>query len=150
MSYARLNERYVLRGFRDLPYVLIDREKGRREVLDQETFRLLELCNGKIDMKMVFLSVHQRELFSELVKNGRVVCTKEPSPALPVQEYRKADNYYLRRIHWSVTGKCNLKCRHCYMSAPDYKYEDLPTETCFAIIDQMERANVAEVSITGA
>lgn len=149
MSYARLKDNYALRGFRDMPYGLLNRENGRMEALDREIFFLLELCNGKLDMEMVFLTPRQQDMLLKLEQNGRVMFSQSPSPIQAIQEYRKADNHYLRSVHWSVTGKCNLKCRHCYMSAPDYKYRDLSTEECMNIIDQMEQANVAAVSITG-
>lgn len=149
MSYVRLKDNYALRGFTDLPYGLLDRESGRVEALDGKIFSLLELCNGRLDMRMVFLTPGQREMLSVLERNGKVIFSPSPSPIQTIQEYRRADNHYIRSVHWSITGRCNLKCRHCYMSAPDYKYKDLSTKECMNIIDQMEQANVAAVSITG-
>lgn len=55
----------------------------------------------------------------------------------------------IQSVHWSVTGHCNLKCKHCYMSAPDYKYHDLSTKECFEVIEQFREAGVLNVTITG-
>lgn len=149
MNYVNLLGKYVLRGFLDIPYVLQNQKEDTLEILDEDTFYLLQMCNGRIDMDVVFLTRQQREKLQLYVEKGVLKNSEKPDPVSPAQEYKKADNYYLKSIHWSVTGQCNLRCRHCYMSAPDYKYKDLSTDECLNIIDQMEHANVASVSITG-
>ena len=149
MKYISLLRNYVLRGFLDIPYVLLNQNKNALEILDKDTFYLLEMCNGKIDMDVAFLTKQQRQKLQLFIEQGVLKISETATPISPVKEYKKADNYYLKSIHWSVTGQCNLRCRHCYMSAPDYKYKDLSTDECLNIIDQMEQANVASVSITG-
>lgn len=149
MKYVSLNKNYILRGFRGQPYVLADRMNGNIGLLDKKTFYLLDLCNGQLDMDMVFLTEEQKRLLQELLEKEIVVTSQTPIPTQEIQTYKKTDNYFLRSVHWSVTGRCNLRCRHCYMSAPDYKYKDLSTERCRRLIDQMAEANVTSVSVTG-
>lgn len=149
MAYIRLADNYRLRGFNDILYAIINKNNGSVEVLDKNIYYILALCDGSIDMDMVFLTKTQREILQNFMDKKLVVCSPHSDPILPIQKYKKADNNFLRSVHWSVTGNCNLRCRHCYMSAPDYKYKDLNTESCLEIIDQMEQANVSSVSITG-
>ncbi len=67
----------------------------------------------------------------------------------PDQEYRQYQNRFIRTAHWSITGKCNYKCRHCYMSAPEAKYGELSHETIMDIIGQLEECGVMSVTLTG-
>lgn len=149
MKYVNLSKDYILRGYKEYPYVLINRITGWTEILDRKTFLLLEMCNGKIDFCAVYLTNDQKEKLVRWREKGIVQFLERPDGLDIVQKYRRVDNYFIRSIHWSVTGRCNLKCRHCYMSAPDYKYKDMSTAECLTVIEQMEAAGVPSVSITG-
>ena len=41
---------------------------------------------------------------------------------LEEQRYHAYPARYRRNVHWSITGTCNLRCRHCFMSAPHAKH----------------------------
>jgi radical SAM protein with 4Fe4S-binding SPASM domain len=149
VKYVSLSKDYILRGYRDFPYVLANRVNGRTEILDRKTFLLLEMCNGKIDFCAVYMTKEQTETLCNLQKMGIVKSSQRQDGIDRVQEYKRVDNCFIRSIHWSITGRCNLRCRHCYISAPDYKYKDMTTAECLKIIEQMEKAGVTAVSITG-
>ena len=41
-------------------------------------------------------------------------------------------------ITWSLTTRCNLKCKHCYSeSSPEAGYDDLTTEEALKVIDEI-------------
>lgn len=149
MKYISLSKDYTLRGYKEYPYVLANRVNGWTEILDRKTFLLLEMCSGRIDFCAVYLTKEQKKKLDSLQEKGIVQFLQRPDGIDSVQEYRRADNYFIRSIHWSVTGRCNLRCRHCYISAPDYKYKDMSTTECLKIIEQMDAAGVPAVSITG-
>jgi radical SAM protein with 4Fe4S-binding SPASM domain len=52
-------------------------------------------------------------------------------------------------LNWFVTGRCNQRCRHCYMDAPSARYGELPTADMLRLLDQFEEANVRAVNLTG-
>lgn len=52
-------------------------------------------------------------------------------------------------VKWSITGRCNLKCRHCYISAPFAKYGELTHVQCLDIISQLAECGVSRISLTG-
>ena len=149
VRYARLAKKYILRGYMDYPYVLANRVNGWVEILDCKTFLLLEMCSGMIDFCAVYLTQEQEHRLNSLREKGIVQFLQSRDRIDTEQAYRRVDNCFIRSIHWSVTGRCNLKCRHCYMSAPDYKYKDMSTAECIRIIEQMDAAGVTSVSITG-
>jgi len=70
-------------------------------------------------------------------------------PLTEHQQYHFYPNRYLRAVHWAITGRCNCRCRHCYMSAPSGKTGDYSTEECMEIIGQMEKAGIQVVNLTG-
>ncbi len=51
-------------------------------------------------------------------------------------------------IHWEVTNKCNYKCKHCYQQH-DGKRVTLPTDDLLFIANQIVKAGVFQVSISG-
>ena len=65
------------------------------------------------------------------------------------QEYKCHPAMYKKEAQWSITGRCNYNCRHCFMSAPDYKGEDLSLEQSIYILDELQRCGIRCVGITG-
>lgn len=56
------------------------------------------------------------------------------------------------RVIWELTGRCNLKCRHCFASVyPEARKvsTELTTEEALAIIRQFNDLPVAKVMLTG-
>ena len=35
----------------------------------------------------------------------------------------------MQTVHWSVTGRCNYRCKHCFMSVPEARCGELSHET---------------------
>lgn len=50
---------------------------------------------------------------------------------------------------WEITLKCNLKCNHCGSRAGDARADELSTEECFDLVDQLAEAGIGEVSLIG-
>lgn len=147
--YYRLKENYLLRGWEKLPYALVDKKNGSAVFMGRKEMDALKLCTGKIDTGLSIISEEIRRMLPEIEKNGFIEKCTPGSSIEPGQEYRKYNARYIRTAHWSVTGKCNLKCRHCYMSAPDAKYGELDHETVMNIIRQLSECGIFNVSLTG-
>jgi radical SAM protein with 4Fe4S-binding SPASM domain len=52
-------------------------------------------------------------------------------------------------VVWSLSYKCNLKCKHCYQNANQRSSDELTLEERFKIIDQMAQAGVSLVVLSG-
>ncbi len=53
-------------------------------------------------------------------------------------------------VVWNITRTCNLKCVHCYTDSAAMKYPDeLPTEICKAVLDDLAQYNVPAVLFSG-
>ena len=148
-GFIRIKQEYLIRGWQGLPYALVRREGGKPAFMRSDVFRTVSFCNGHFTAASpVFLGVRRRHL-EELDKLDALEYLDEPDDLLPDQEYHLYENRYLRRVHWSLTGHCNYRCRHCYMSAPHAALPHPTTEQCLAIADQIADCGVMHVSLTG-
>ena len=148
-GYVRLANKYVLRGWKDIPYALEDRTTSKLLYMREDVFRTVQLCNGRFkEDSPVFLGVRQIHL-AELARLGILEFLPEPADLAPEQEYLRYDNIRMTRVHWSITGHCNYRCRHCYMSAPHALLPQPSTEECLDIVDQIAECGISRVSLTG-
>jgi radical SAM protein with 4Fe4S-binding SPASM domain len=115
--------------------------------LDRDTFELLRYCDGEIGLEHIPARLHP--LVGKLAEGG-IIREGAPGDKLDEwQEYHRYASRFTRIAHWSITGMCNYRCRHCFMSAPDAKYGQLSTEKCLDIADQIAGCGIRRVSITG-
>ena len=52
-------------------------------------------------------------------------------------------------VVWNFTNACNLRCRHCYQRADRPGPDELKTEECFQIVDQLDENNVSALAFSG-
>lgn len=152
--YYRLHDDYAFRGWVGLPFALAAlRGKlaaERPKFFDKPTFLTLLRCNGAEDVDTAALDEKRRGLLDELVKEGALEASEAPLPRLnPEQRYVFYPAIYMQSIHWSITGKCNYRCRHCLVSAPDGRHSQLPLADCLHIVEELAACGVRAVSLTG-
>jgi len=148
-KYANLKNGWMLRGWTNTPYALVNWTSGEICELTAKGFYVARSCDGKIDFNSIaFLPEHQA-ILNFFLKKGIAKECPGGSVNEQYQNYRKAENPLVRMIHWVITGRCNLKCRHCYVEAPSGRYGELPFEDIVSFIEKFEQANVYSVAITG-
>ncbi len=52
-------------------------------------------------------------------------------------------------ISWNLTKMCNLRCPHCYLDAGKKGEDELTTNECFALIDEMKVLGTEMLILTG-
>ena len=145
----RLKTAYMLRGWEGMSWALVRRSDNKVRALSQNMFQLLLLCDGETDLI--------EETFDDGMKIALTRCKTEElieacNSACPLEQeqyYKYFPNRYVRMVFWSVTGRCNLRCRHCYMDAPAATLGELSTKEALDLIDQMAECGVLRVDITG-
>ena len=50
---------------------------------------------------------------------------------------------------WEITLACNLKCQHCGSRAGKRRPDELSTEECLDVVDQLARLGTREVTLIG-
>lgn len=147
--YYLLNKQYQLVGYKKLPFAIHDLRKSKTEFLNREQFGIIYHCDGQHDFAQEELSESGKQFLDTLIKRDFVTPSEEPCKPRPYQEYVYYDNRFKEAVHWSVTGMCNYRCKHCFMSAPDAKFGHPSKEQCLDLIRQMEQCGIKSVSITG-
>ena len=150
MAYYTLSEGCLLRGYKKLPYgIALPRPACNTFFFDKEEYELVLDCNGETDIIEEKLSVKQKRIFKELLEKDVIHECEKGKKLNPEQEYAFYPVTFKRSALWSITGRCNYRCKHCFLSSPSYKGEDLSLEKCNYILDQLCECGVRNVSLTG-
>lgn len=148
MKYV-LNRRFRLRGWYKAPTGLFDTDTKRTEFFVKNLYTLLLKCDGAHDIDEDAFSEEERAFFEQLKEKGII----HPAGLLEYleadQAYRIYPARYRAHVHWSITGACNLKCRHCFMSAPHARHGSPTKEQLLAIADQLAECGIFTVGLTG-
>lgn len=149
MSYYTLKKEFCLRGWQKLPYAIVKRPDNQVVFLSKRVFDTLRYCDGQTDFDLPLFPAYMRDMLKQLTQEGVIVESDNESSLAEDQVYRFFENRFIRTAHWSITGKCNYLCKHCYMSAPDAKLGELDSSVILDIIEQLDNCGVMEVTITG-
>ncbi len=117
-------------------------------MVSEEIFLFLLRCDGAHEIIEEELSEENRNLFRELKEKGIIRPADFMEFLSPEQEYKVYPAKYKRQAHWSITGECNLKCRHCFMSAPHAKH-GAPTHDEIINIADQHKAMIISRAFTG-
>lgn len=148
MKYI-LDRRYRLRGWHKLPTGLYDTLQHEAQFFAPESYRLLLHCDGDHEINTDELPDKQKELMEGLLAKEIIRPAGWLDFLLPEQQYKTYPARYRREVHWSVTGECNLQCRHCFMSAPDGKHGSPSYEEILRVADMLAECGVFRVGLTG-
>lgn len=147
MKYI-LDSRYRFRGWHGAPYGVYDTVKRRASFFEESLYRLLMRCDAVQEIDPAAGRDRQKRFFDQMLREGIVREAGMWDFLQEVQQYRAYPARYRREAHWSVTGECNLKCRHCFMSAPHAKHGSPSHAQIVGIVEQLAECGVFNVSIT--
>lgn len=147
--FYKLKHNICLRGWDKLPYAIVDTESGNTAFISAKEMDALRLCNGKIDCSLSLITDDTRNLIKEFEKVGIVESCPLAMDMDKNQEYHLYPCRYIRTAHWSITGRCNYRCRHCYMSAPEAKFGELSHDSVMKIVEELADCGIQNVTLTG-
>ena len=87
-------------------------------------------------------------VFNEL-KNGLIKKGLLTSDVVFIQNKKSDGLSAPLRVFLGFTNRCNLKCKHCFADSVSFNPNELTTEECFKLIDQMRNVGTFFLSITG-
>ena len=144
--YYSLAPKYKLRGWNGFPYALVyDADVIR---LNREEFNVIIFCDGKTDIKKMQSQKVLRKI-SRFEEKGYVCASNGSGEIDRDQLYYHFDNRYFQNLYWSITGRCNFSCRHCYLSSSDVVPCELSHEEAIDIIDQIADCGVYHLLLSG-
>ena len=147
--FYKLHENLLLRGWQKLPYALVNKGQRHPLFITAKEMQALQLCNGMIDTSLPLIPQELRDILVKAEQRNIIIPCERGDAIRPEQEYKLYPCRYIRTAHWSITGHCNYRCKHCYMSAPDAKFGELSHEQVMNIVQQLIDCGVMEVSLTG-
>lgn len=152
-TYYRLKDNIVLRGYTNIPLVIINILNGDSLILKDysklTTDFILNMCNGEVDFDKFNSKSY---IFNDIIKHFLDISVieekKDITPLNENQKFKQYDRIYIHKAFLFVTRKCNLKCKHCMMSSPGCDKE-LSTEDLFYIIDQLKENDIYIAELNG-
>ena len=153
--YITLHPRYQLRGWRDRPYALYDWEAWGGEYkkilpLTKAQFSGIELATMPgVSIDDALFPAPLKQAAEKLISAGIFIERDRDAGLSDFQKYRFADTRMTHELVWSITGKCNLRCRHCYINGGEGAYGEFTFRECEDIVRQMTEAGIYMVAITG-
>lgn len=144
--YYCMDDRYALRSWIGRPCCLLDRNTGKITDLPFQDYQALSFLDGRTAEDALLPKVSK--IVAQYVDNG---CLKKSSvPLKPLDDwFRIIDNRCMPTLYWSITGKCNYQCRHCYLDAPDGCYGECTTLEAIDLVNQIADCGIPVVNLSG-
>ena len=144
-----LTPAYALRGWKLLPYGVQRTDGTSCEFMTKHDYALLLDCDGQTDIPYDGLPERDRARYYSWEQGKIIRRCGEGERLLPVQRYRFYENRYKESVQWSVTGKCNYRCRHCFMSAPHAATGEPSWDELMTMLDSFAHCGIRGVGLTG-
>ena len=148
-TFYRLKKNVLLRGWDKLPFAVMNARTKQIDFVSKSMMGTLRMCDGGWDFDSIFCSGEHAKNAAKLLENDIIETCEEDSAIAPEQQYRFHPNRFMQTVHWSITGRCNYRCKHCFMSAPEGRYGELSHETVMGIARQIGECGIPRVSLTG-
>ena len=113
-----LTPAWSFRGWKLLPYAVQSLFFPKTEFFTEEEWKLFSSCDGKTDIDWDALSDRAKIKYEHWEKGGFIRRAADGERLRPEQEYRFFPARFKQSVQWSITGRCNALCKHCFMSAP--------------------------------
>ena len=144
-----LSPNLALRGWKLLPYAVQRMDQTQTEFFREEDWALFSACDGQTEIDWDALGDEQKERYAHWERGGFIRRCGPDERLLPYQEYRFYKARFKERVHWSITGRCNYRCKHCFMSAPHAAQGEPSWEQLMRMLDAFERCGIHSLELTG-
>ncbi len=149
MQYV-LSENYALRGYASgKQQALLDLNTGKKIHIPQAMSEVLKMCDGKTDFDTFFLFPALKKNAEKAFEKGWVVNAASGAVLRPEQAYRELAAPSIQHIQWSITGRCNAKCRHCFTADSQHQHHDLEYDEMLKVLDELAENDIYQISLTG-
>jgi radical SAM protein with 4Fe4S-binding SPASM domain len=152
-KYIILNNHLSIKGEGKEVY-LYDITNGKKYLLNLHQIRILKNLDGTHTIKEISKKSRIKEkLISKFLENLsklkmiRYLNYKLRNPRKDIINFSKKPR--LKRIHWEITSRCNLRCLHCYQVSYLYKHDEIPFKYVKITIDELVKLGTEQVSISG-
>lgn len=142
-----LDDKCTLCGWKNLPFAVYDAKSHRVDFTGKEEFLFLFNCNGKKEIDLSAQSERVRRYVDTLME--KKLLREAMDGETRTLFYNEYPGIFKKSVQWSLTGKCNYRCKHCFQSAPEGVLGEPTKEQLFDIIRQFRLNGIYAVSLTG-
>ncbi len=141
-----LQRDYRLLGWQGDPFNLARRSDGTVRRLSPAEFACLLRCDGETEIEP-----DAWPPVPEWALREKVIADAAPGEGLlPEQAYRLFPNRRMDYMEISVTGRCNLNCKHCFNAKDCNPRSAEPTlEQLISLLDRMADCGVCSIRLNG-
>lgn len=143
MKYI-LNKDIALRSWQLVPFAYYKYGIRRAQKLSSDDFLLLMTCDGKNEQDQ------DSEAIKHLSAHGLIHPASEGEELDSWQKVRFCDNRYMPGVNWSITGKCNYNCKHCFMAKDNAALmSEFTWEEMLSVLDDFDKCGIQTIELTG-
>lgn len=143
MKYI-MSPHIALRGWRLVPFAYYIKGARTARKLTAEEYFFLSSCDGETEQD------ESDSLTKRFAEIGFIRPAKENDRLSEWQRSRWCDNRFFPSVNWSITGKCNYNCKHCFMAADNARLmREFSREEWQSTIEALDRCGVQSVTLTG-
>jgi len=136
-----LNKKFTLRGWKNIPYSIdIPGSPGSPIVITPE-------LTEKLSTPFEYDSGDT--MIDRMIRQGIVVPCSDGEVLADEQKYKNYGCLHFESVIFSITGRCNYKCMHCSVNAPDSPMTEIPFERICSLLDEMKECGLKNVVLIG-
>ena len=144
-----LGPQWCLRGWKLLPYAAQRLDAPVTEFFLKDEFGLLRACDGQTPIRWGELTDEQRDCYGRWEGSGLIRRCVPEARLRPEQDYRFHRARFKELVQWSITGFCNYRCKHCFMSAGEGLQGAPSWDELMVMLDAFDRCGIRGLSLTG-
>ncbi len=143
MKYI-LSPHIALRSWLLVPYAYYVKGLRNAKGLKKDEYEFLCLCDGINDID------ESDPMVEQFRRRGMITPAEDGDTLTDWQKPRFCYNRYFPAANWSITGKCNYNCIHCFMAADNApRMQSFSREEWQKTLADLDRAGVQTLTLTG-
>ncbi|TFF94475.1 MAG: radical SAM protein [Promethearchaeota archaeon] len=158
-SYPYVPKYIVLRKYKD--YNIYDLKNDESYIVDEEAYELLKFSNGlrtvsqiidnfpKNNKKDLLDGIEQFESLGIIQLGSSKILSKEKKTIehINIHKENPLNPPYLKNLMINITERCNLSCKHCYIT--EKNKIDMPLKNLMSLIDDFYLYQGIRLILTG-
>lgn len=139
-----LNPNIALRSWRLVPFAYYIKGVRDAKGLKKDEFEFLLKCDGKTELE------ENSPLAGKFLQNGFITPAKDGDALSEWQKHLDCDNRYFPAMSFTITGKCNYNCLHCFNAADNAPLmSEWTLDEAKSLIGQAQKCGINAITITG-
>lgn len=144
MSRYLLNPDIALRSWRLVPYAYYIKGVRNAQGLKKDEFEFLLKCDGKTELD------DDSPFVRKYTEKGFIAPANDGDTLSEWQSHLDCDNRYFPAMEFTITGKCNYNCLHCFNAADNAPLmSEWTLDEVKSLMEQAQKCGLNAITLTG-